>query len=153
MEHQALVLYGLDSTPAHVRRVELTHGNLAYQADAVSKAWDLNEKCSFLNALPLNSAYGATTNLLAPLSVGGKVVMLSRFDPTNVWALLLGIGVNDEDKLWPKVNFFPSLPAHYRALLARHAESFSGPKLEEFVRYKLKRRVRAMVSSLDPVSR
>lgn len=140
-------------TTGYVRKVELSHENLTHQVDAVAKAWDLNERASFLNALPLNDSYGATTALAAPLGVGGKVVMLSNFDPTHVWALLLGIGVNDDAKPWPKVNFLPSLPGHYQQLLQRYAESFPGSKEQDYVRYKCRRRLRATVSSNGPVPR
>ena len=52
-----------------------------------------------------------------------------------------------------QVNFFPSAPWHYRELLERYAESFSGAKEKEFVRYKLRKRLRAFVSSLGPISK
>ncbi len=80
MERPALVLYGHDSAPGRrVRKAELTHANVAHQADAAGRAWDLTDKCSMLNAaLPLNGSYGACTAMAAPLGVGGKVVMLSR---------------------------------------------------------------------------
>ncbi len=135
-----------------MRKVELTHANVSHQSDSVAKAWDLTHNCSLLNALPLNSTYGVCSALAAPLAVGGRVVMLSQFDTTNVWALLLGIGVNDEDKPWPKVNLFPSTPWQYRPLLEKYADAFSSPKEKEFVKYKLKKRMRAFVSSLEPLS-
>ncbi len=77
----------------------------------------------------------------------------SPFFSLQVWALLLGIGVDDRDRPWPKVNLFPAAPWQFRRLLARHAESFGGPKEREFVRYKMRRRVRACVSSTAAVSR
>ena len=46
--------------------------------------WDLDEKSSVLNALPTNQTYGITSSLLAPLSVGGRVVMMDKFDPIRV---------------------------------------------------------------------
>ena len=46
--------------------------------------WDLDEKSSVLNALPTNKTYGIINSLLAPLSVGGRVVMMDKFDPIKV---------------------------------------------------------------------
>jgi len=117
----------------------------------VARAWDLNEKASFLHALALNEAYGAVTALAAPLSVGGKVVMLSSFDTVRVWSHLLGIGVNNSQPL-PKVNFFPSLPSHYAELVERHNQLFgSDVKKLDYVRAACKKRLRATVSSLEPL--
>ena len=66
------------------RRLDVRHSHIAAQVDIVSMGWDLTDKCSILNVLPLTSAYGIITAMMAPLSVGGKVVMLSHFDPVKV---------------------------------------------------------------------
>ena len=49
----------------------------------------------------------------------------------------------------PKVNFFPSVPAHYARLLQRHGELFSGQKQRDYVRTSCRKRVRGMISSLQ----
>ena len=46
--------------------------------------WDLDKKSSVLNALPTTQTYGIISSLLAPLSVGGRVVMMDKFDSVKV---------------------------------------------------------------------
>ena len=60
--------------------------------------WDLDEKSSVLNALPTNKTYGIINSLLAPLSVGGRVVMMDKFDPIKVsWSFNIRIYYNDRN--------------------------------------------------------
>ena len=113
----------------------------------VSAGWDLNSKCSLLHALPLNRAYGNVTAMLTPLSVGGKVVMLSAFDTIRVWSHLLGIPVGRNTQTLPKVNIFPSLPGQYEKLLNRYRETFVEKRQQEYVKRQCRKRVRAMFNS------
>ena len=48
------------------------------------QVWNLDKKSSLLNALPMNHTYGIVSSLLAPMSVGGRVVMMDKFDAVRV---------------------------------------------------------------------
>ena len=52
------------------------------------QVWDLDKKSSVLNALPTTQTYGIISSLLAPLSVGGRVVMMDKFDSVKVCTIL-----------------------------------------------------------------
>ena len=67
-----------------------------------------------------------------------------------MWSHLLGLGLNPSAPI-PKVNFFPSVPSHYSALLQRHPELFNDRAKRDYVRASCRKRVRGMISSLQPL--
>lgn len=145
LKPEAMILYQINGEPKGLR---LDHFALNAQASRIASGWDLGDKdnCSVLHTLPLTHSYGVVTSVLSPLSVGGKVVLLPRFDTISVWSHLLGIPVNNSQYL-AKVNFFPSVPGRYKQLLERHQNVFTDKKTKDYVRNACKKRLKAMVSS------
>lgn len=135
------------------RKVEFSHREIEAQSAAVANAWHLDSNSSLLHCLPLNHPYGLITALSAPLSAGGKVVMMSRFDTVKVWSHLLGIAINAKSAPPAKINLFPTLPGHIFRLLDRYKTVFGSKKAREFVKYAVKKRgLKATVSSCGPIS-
>ena len=54
-----------------------------------------------LNALPTTQTYGIISSLLAPLSVGGRVVMMDKFDSVKVCT----ISIMSYSKLYVEFKF------------------------------------------------
>ncbi|MFC1852234.1 AMP-binding protein [candidate division CSSED10-310 bacterium] len=61
----------------------LTHGNLSSNRSMNIKAMGTCETDRYLSAIPLFHTYGAMTNCLAPLAVGGSVFLQARFNPKD----------------------------------------------------------------------
>ena len=80
----SMILYAAGYS-GKVRGLMYRHSNLNAQTDAVSKAWELQEKSSIMHSLPLNNSFGIVSSLMAPLNVGGRVVMFSNFDTVKVF--------------------------------------------------------------------
>ncbi|HXX87724.1 MAG TPA: long-chain fatty acid--CoA ligase [Candidatus Acidoferrum sp.] len=87
----------------------LTHMNLVSNAVACAE-WlrGKNAEESFLTVLPLFHIYGMTTGMNAPIYLGGKMIMLPRFDPATT---LTAIQKH-------KVTIFCGAPTMYSMLLA-----------------------------------
>lgn len=87
----------------------LTHKNLIANALAFA-AWinSVENKETFLVALPLFHIYGLTTSLNVPISVAAKMVLLPRFDPAKALSTIEA----------HHVSVFCGVPTMYQALLA-----------------------------------
>jgi len=146
--HTALLLYAAtkNGSPAGML---YRHYNLNAQADGIAEVWDLDQKSSVLNALPNNRTYGIISSLLAPLSVGGRVVMMDKFDSVQAWAYLLGVGYNGDKEKYPRttVDILSSTPEQYCKLLQRYQEMFKDPKMKDFVYTRCRKAVRLMLCS------
>jgi malonyl-CoA/methylmalonyl-CoA synthetase len=142
----AMVLYTSGTGTGKHKGVTFKHGHLSAQIAGVSERWELTEKDSVLHTLPLNNIYGIINSIMAPLKVGGRVVMLPQFDTVKVWSHLLGIGVNTSQPV-AKVNMFPSVPTHYIKLMERYQELFQEKKMRDYVRRTLSKRIRLMTNS------
>merc|ERR1719150_450061 len=150
--HTALLLYSASSSGAPTGML-YRHYNLNAQADGIAEVWDLDKKSSVLNALPTTQTYGIISSLLAPLSVGGRVVMMDKFDSVKAWAYLLGVAYNGEKDKYPRttVDILPSTPEQYNKLLQRYHELFKDPKMKEFVYQRCRKAVRLMLCSNAPL--
>jgi long-chain acyl-CoA synthetase len=88
----------------------LTHMNLVSNA-VMCKAWlkDVMEgEESFLTVLPLFHIYGMTTGMNAPIYIGGRVVLLPRFDAVGTFQAIQKY----------RVTVFCGAPTMYAMLLA-----------------------------------
>ena len=85
--------------------------------------WNLDENSTLLHALSLYNPFGIIASLMSPLSVGGRVVLLERFDTMKVWSHLLGIQINGE--YVPRTNIYAGVPTHFENLLKRYKEVFT----------------------------
>ena len=87
----------------------LTHSNLVSNALAFA-AWIKGTPAqeTFLTALPLFHIYGMTTSMTVPISLGAKMVLMPKFEPTKILETIQK----------QKVTVFCGVPTMYSALLA-----------------------------------
>ncbi|MCW4029832.1 MAG: long-chain fatty acid--CoA ligase [Candidatus Bathyarchaeota archaeon] len=71
---------GTTGTP---KAAMLTHRNLVSNAVAFAATIKGTSQDVFLTALPLFHIYGLTTSLTVPISLGAKMVLLSKFEPVK----------------------------------------------------------------------
>ena len=88
--------------------VELTHANLAANARQLRELLAGSSSVATLAALPLFHLFGLQLGLLTTIGMGGKVVLLPRFEPTLVFA-----EVEAE-----KPSLFPGVPPMFQSLLS-----------------------------------
>jgi len=79
----AVLLY-TSGTTSDPKGVMLSHGNLAFEVDAVAKLVGYTERDAILGILPLFHSLAQVTNLLLPLSVGARVVYLETLNTTEL---------------------------------------------------------------------
>src|SRR4051794_10399828 len=102
----AVVLYtsGTTGTP---KGAELTHANLAENAQVSHELFELGADAITLGALPLFHAFGQTCSLNATLAVGGSLTLVPRFSPQKVLETI------ERDR----VTVFCGVPTMFAALL------------------------------------
>ncbi len=79
----AVLLY-TSGTTSDPKGVMLSHGNLAFEVDAVAKLVGYTERDAILGILPLFHSLAQVTNLLLPFSVGARVVYLETLNTTEL---------------------------------------------------------------------
>jgi len=125
------ILQYTGGTTGTAKGAMLTHRNLVSNAVVFAK-WIMGEEAeeTFLTVLPLFHIYGMTTSMNVPVYLGGKMIMLPRFDPKTV---LEGIQKH-------KVTVFCGVPTMYAMLV-------SNPELGK---YNLKS-IRVCISGASPL--
>ncbi len=102
----AVILYtsGTTGTP---KGAELTHFNLARNADISRELFDLGSDGITLGALPLFHSFGQTCGMNATIASGGTLTLIPRFDPAKALEII------QRDH----VNVFEGVPTMYGAML------------------------------------
>jgi long-chain acyl-CoA synthetase len=102
----AVLLYtsGTTGTP---KGAQLTHSNLAINADVSRQLFGLQTEDVILGALPLFHAFGQTCGLNVAVSAGASLALVPRFDPGAVLETIARHGVT----------VFQGVPTMYAALL------------------------------------
>lgn len=95
-------------TTGEPHAVELTHANLAANARQLGGLLAGSSSASTLAVLPLFHLFGLQLGLLTTMGMGGKVVLLPRFEPALVFA-----EVESE-----KPTLFPGVPPMFQSLLS-----------------------------------
>jgi long-chain acyl-CoA synthetase len=115
-EEDLAALQYTGGTTGTAKAAMLTHMNLVSNAVACAE-WlrGKNGEESFLTVLPLFHIYGMTTGMNAPIYLGGKMIMLPRFDAASTLAAIQK----------HKVTVFCGAPTMYSMLLAH-------PKLKKY---------------------
>jgi long-chain acyl-CoA synthetase len=105
-EDTAVILYtsGTTGTP---KGAELSHANLARNAEISVGLFGLGSDAVVLGALPLFHTFGQTCGMNATVLAGGTLTLIPRFDPTKA----LEIIARD------RVNVFEGVPTMYGARL------------------------------------
>ena len=116
----AVILYtsGTTGTP---KGAELTHANLARNAQASRDMFGFGSEAMTLGALPLFHSFGQTCALNATIGGGGTLSLIPRFDPGKALEII------QRDK----VNIFQGVPTMYGAMLHHPGhESFDTSSLQ-----------------------
>lgn len=129
------------------QRFLLKHKDLNRELELINKMWNLDTDSTLLHALSLYNPFGIIASLMSPLSVGGRVVLLERFDTMKVWSHLLGIQINGE--YVPRTNIYAGVPTHFENLLKRYKEVFTEPKLKNHVKETCTKRINLMVNGME----
>ena len=102
----AVILY-TSGTTGKPKGAQLTHANLAINADVTKQLFSLGPNDVILGALPLFHAFGQTCGLNAAVSSGASLVLIPRFDPGTA------LGAIERDR----VTVFEGVPTMYAAML------------------------------------
>ena len=102
----AVILYtsGTTGTP---KGAELTHANLARNAEVARALFGLGSDAVTLGALPLFHSFGQTCGMNATVAAGGTLTLIPRFDPAKALEII------ERDR----VNIFQGVPTMYGAIL------------------------------------
>ncbi|HYB29168.1 MAG TPA: long-chain fatty acid--CoA ligase [Solirubrobacteraceae bacterium] len=102
----AVILY-TSGTTGKPKGAELTHSNLAINADVMKQVFSIGPEDVIFGALPLFHAFGQTCSLNTAVSAGAELVLLARFDA--------GRALDAIDRY--RVTVFEGVPTMYSALL------------------------------------
>ncbi|HDK36482.1 MAG TPA: long-chain fatty acid--CoA ligase [Bacteroidetes bacterium] len=80
----AVILY-TSGTTGRPRGAVLSHGNLVSNARASVQIGQISSKDVFLGVLPFYHSFGQTVSMNAAFCAGARIVMLSKFNPENVF--------------------------------------------------------------------
>jgi long-chain acyl-CoA synthetase len=102
----AVILYtsGTTGTP---KGAELTHANLARNAELAAGLFSLGADAVLLGALPLFHSFGQTCAMNASIASGGCLTLIPRFEPVKALEII------QRDR----VNVFEGVPTMYSAIL------------------------------------
>ncbi|MBO0767299.1 MAG: long-chain fatty acid--CoA ligase [Solirubrobacterales bacterium] len=102
----AVILY-TSGTTGQPKGAELTHANLAKNAEVARNLFGLEESGVVLGALPLFHSFGQTCTMNATFGGGGMLTLIPRFDPAKALEII------QRDK----VQVFEGVPTMYGAML------------------------------------
>jgi long-chain acyl-CoA synthetase len=102
----AVILY-TSGTTGKPKGAQLTHANLAINADVTRQMLSIGADDVILGALPLFHAFGQTCGLNVAVSAGASLALVQRFDPGAVLEAI------ERDR----VTVFEGVPTMYAALL------------------------------------
>jgi long-chain acyl-CoA synthetase len=102
----AVILY-TSGTTGKPKGAQLTHSNLAINADVSKQLFSLGPDDVILGALPLFHAFGQTCGLNAAVSAGASLALITRFDAEKALDVVEREGVT----------VFEGVPTMYAALL------------------------------------
>lgn len=77
------VLMYTSGTSGLPKGVMLTHGNIRSDVDSAIAHVKMDRSHKFLGVIPLFHAFGMTAMMVAPISLGAKVIYTSRFSPVG----------------------------------------------------------------------
>lgn len=143
----ALILYTSGST-GRPKGTVISHQNIQSQTLCLSKVWQISAQDNVLHVLPLNHVHGCVVNLLSPLSVGAKVIMHQKFDPSAVWSKLLHVNTPTKNR----ISVFMAVPTIYSFLIAEYEKAFGkNERMVEYIRELCEKNIRLMISGSAPL--
>lgn len=143
----AVIVY-TSGTTSKPKGVVLSHANLEAQIASLTHAWNIQPTDTILHTLPLNHIHGIINALLLPMSAGGKVIMLPKFETEKVWSYLLNINMPQKDR----ITIFMGVPTIYNYLIQEYDKLFSkNSQMSEFIKTHCKSKIRLMISGSAPL--
>ncbi|KAG5674326.1 hypothetical protein PVAND_004302 [Polypedilum vanderplanki] len=143
----ALFLY-TSGTTSKPKGVQMTYSNLEAQVSSLQHAWNIQSTDTILHALPLHHTHGIINALLLPLSAGGKVIMLPKFESDNVWSHLLNINMPQKDR----VTVFMGIPTIFNYLIQEYDKLFSkSSQMTEYIKTHCQNKIRLMICGSAPL--
>ncbi|CAL9701563.1 unnamed protein product [Knipowitschia caucasica] len=137
-DRAAMIIY-TSGTTGRPKGVLHTHSSIQAMVQCLVSEWAWSKDDVILHTLPLHHVHGIVNKLLCPLAVGATCVMLSEFQPQQVWERLL----SSES---PTVNMFMAVPTIYSKLIQYYDQHFTQSHVRDFVKAVCKERIRLMVS-------
>lgn len=146
-QFNAMILY-TSGTTNKPKGVVISYDNIESQISCLENAWQIRENDTILHTLPLHHVHGVINALLLPLYVGGKVIMLPKYETESVWKYLLNIGLPQKDR----VSCFMAVPTIYNYLIAEYDKIFkSNPQMSEYIKNHCSSKIRLMISGSSPL--
>lgn len=107
-DDSAAILY-TSGTTGRPKGAVLSHGNLVFSAETLTRAWGFTRDDVLLHMLPLFHTHGLFVAAHCVIASGASMVLLDAFDPATVIAAL------------PRSTVVMGVPTHYVRLLAEPA--------------------------------
>lgn len=146
-KNPAVMMY-TSGTTSRPKGTLISYSNLDAQISSLTHAWNIQSTDTVLNTLPLHHVHGVINALLVPLSAGGKVTMLPKFDADTVWGNLLNINMPQKDR----VTVFMGVPTIYHYLIQEYDKLFSkSSQMKEYIKTHCQNKVRLMISGSAPL--
>lgn len=143
----AMIVY-TSGTTSKPKGVVLSHSNLNAQVESLSRAWKVTQSDTILHSLPLHHIHGLINALLLPFSVGGKVIMLPKFETEIVWSYLLNVNLPQKDR----VTLYMGVPTIYNYLIQEYDKLFSKKsQMADYIKTHCQDKIRLMVSGSAPL--
>lgn len=143
----ALFLY-TSGTTSKPKGVQISYSNIEAQISSLTHAWNIQPNDTVLHSLPLHHLHGVINAMLLPLSAGGKVILLPKFDSDNVWSYLLNINMPQKDR----VSIYMGVPTSYSYLIQEYDKMFSkSAQMTEYIKTHCQNKIRLMISGSAPL--
>lgn len=143
----AMILY-TSGTTNKPKGVVFSHSNLNAQVECLTSAWKVSASDTILHTLPLHHVHGLINALLVPLSVGGKVNMLPRFETADAWNYLLNVNLPQKER----ITLFMGVPTIYNYLIQEYDKLFKNKsQMAEYIKTHCQNKIRLMISGSAPL--
>ena len=133
----AMLLY-TSGTTGMPKGVMLTHNNILSDVHSVVICFKITDEDSMLCILPMFHTLAWTANVITPLSLGLKIVIMANITPASAWLHLMGK---------EKVTIMTAVPQLY-SVLSKEAKGLK----RLYLQYWAFRKVRFCISGAAPLS-
>lgn len=133
----AMLLY-TSGTTGMPKGVMLTHNNILSDVHSVVICFKITDEDSMLCILPMFHTLAWTANVIAPLSLGLKIVIMANITPASAWLHLMGK---------EKVTIMTAVPQLY-SVLSKEAKGLK----RLYLQYWAFRKVRFCISGAAPLN-
>ena len=136
-EDIAMILY-TSGTTGMPKGVMLTHNNILADVHSLVISFKITDEDSMLCILPMFHTLAWTANVIAPLTLGLKIVVMANITPASAWLHLMGK---------EKVTIMTAVPQLY-SVLSKEAKGLK----RLYLQYWAFRKVRFCLSGAAPLS-